>query len=972
MSVFQRAVLVLLVGFVAVTPALAQNPTGTLTGHVTDGKEALPGVSVTVSAPTMQGARSGVTTINGDYIFTFLPPGQYAVRFELEGFQTVETTIKISAAQTQKLDAVMPQARVAEQVTVVGSQETISTSGQAATTYEKAFIEKLPVARDMVNTTLLAPGVNNNGPRNAITISGAQSYENLFLVNGVVVNENLRGQPLSLFIEDAIQETTTSTGSISAEYGRFNGGVVNTLTKSGGNEFSASARVTLNNDKWTAPTPATVSRLDEIRPTYEATLGGFLARDRAWFFLAGRDYNQSLKQQTYLTNIPYTFNAPDKRYEGKLTLALNPNHRLIGSYMELHQDTENFDPWGSAMDLAFLVSYKNPSTLLAGNYTGVLSDAFFVEGQYSKRTFEFDGYGNMFRGDLIKGTWVTNLTGVGDWNGAAFCGSCPAETRNNEDVLAKGSWFASTANLGSHDVVFGADRFHSLQFSYNPQSGSDYIIYATRPIVQGQTVTSQFLSGATYILWWPVLEDAHQEDFRTDSLFVNDRWRLNNSWTINVGARYDKNHGVNADGALVAKDSKLSPRLGVTFDPNGDGDWQINAGFAKYVNSVSGAAAGQNGVLRSGQPAFFEWLYNGPDINAEAPYVSSGDALQQLFNWFNSVGGTNNRDPNDFVYAQIPGLTAKINGTLTSPSADEMTLGITKRLGSRGLLRLDLIRRDFKNYYTLRLDRSTGQVTDEFGNTYDVALTENDKGNLQRTYDAMQVQADYRLTDRWTVGGNYTLSRTYGNVEGETSGSGPVPISVEFYPEYIRQSWNLPKGDLSTDQRHKVRLWAVWDMIASKHHHLSVSLMQRFDSGRPYGAFGNIDSTPYVTNPGYASPPTGGVTYYFTPRDAYRTDNIYATDVAVQYAFSLPALGRDVQFFLEPRVTNVLDRHGAVKVNTSVYTNFDDPSLLPFNPFTETPREGVNWQKDPSFGQPQKPADYQTPRRFVVSFGVRF
>ena len=53
------------------------------------------------------------------------------------------------------------------------------------------------------------------------------SFENLFMVNGVTVNENLRGQPYDLYIEDAIQETTIATAGISAEYGRFSGGVVN-------------------------------------------------------------------------------------------------------------------------------------------------------------------------------------------------------------------------------------------------------------------------------------------------------------------------------------------------------------------------------------------------------------------------------------------------------------------------------------------------------------------------------------------------------------------------------------------------------------------------------------------------------------------------------------------------------------------------------------------------------------------------
>ena len=71
------------------------------------------------------------------------------------------------------------------------------------------------------------------------------SYENLFLVNGVTVNENLRGQAHDLYIEDAIQETTIATAGVSAEYGRFSGGVVNVITKSGGNLFSGSFRDTL-------------------------------------------------------------------------------------------------------------------------------------------------------------------------------------------------------------------------------------------------------------------------------------------------------------------------------------------------------------------------------------------------------------------------------------------------------------------------------------------------------------------------------------------------------------------------------------------------------------------------------------------------------------------------------------------------------------------------------------------------------
>ena len=107
------AILALLVGLLAL-PLFAQTyPTGTLSGHITDGKEALPGVTVSASSPNLQGTRVATSNVNGDYIFSFLPPGEYKVRFELLGFQTIDTSVKINAAQTQRLDATLPQDKVA-------------------------------------------------------------------------------------------------------------------------------------------------------------------------------------------------------------------------------------------------------------------------------------------------------------------------------------------------------------------------------------------------------------------------------------------------------------------------------------------------------------------------------------------------------------------------------------------------------------------------------------------------------------------------------------------------------------------------------------------------------------------------------------------------------------------------------------------------------------------------------------------
>ena len=110
-------------------------------------------------------------------------------------------------------------------------------TAEVATSFKKDFIEKLPVARTFQQAALMTPGRREQRSESgAMSISGAASFENLFMVNGVVVQDNLRSTPLNLFIEDALQETTTTTSGVSAEYGRFSGGVVNAITKSGGNE----------------------------------------------------------------------------------------------------------------------------------------------------------------------------------------------------------------------------------------------------------------------------------------------------------------------------------------------------------------------------------------------------------------------------------------------------------------------------------------------------------------------------------------------------------------------------------------------------------------------------------------------------------------------------------------------------------------------------------------------------------------
>ena len=291
----------------------------------------------------------------------------------------------------------------------------------------------------------------------------------------MVVNENLRGQSLDLFIEDAIQETTTSTSAISAEYGRFTGGVVNAITRSGGNQISGSVRANLENEDWEQPTPLTVAQEDSIKDTYELTLGGYLWKDRLWFFTAGRTFDRQQAEQTFVTNVPYTRGRSEDRLEGKLTLALNKSHSLLASIIDIDSMTTNNDPFGIVLETKALTDREDPQTLTAYNYTGVVTPNLFVEAQYSEREFTVAKGAGSNATDFIGGTTLIDLqNSAATYHTPYFCGFCRDEERNNESLLVKGSYFVSTENAGSHDIVVGYDSFSDLTASENHQSPSGF------------------------------------------------------------------------------------------------------------------------------------------------------------------------------------------------------------------------------------------------------------------------------------------------------------------------------------------------------------------------------------------------------------------------------------------------------------------------------------------------------------------
>jgi hypothetical protein len=980
----------------AAQPALAQAPSGNVSGRVVsaDGLP-LPGVTVSLTSPSVPGMRSTVTSEAGAYLFALLPPGVYTVTFDLEGFQRQQREINVASTQNSVLDVTMSIGTVNVSVNVVANAQPFVETAQVASNFKQDLMATLPSNRTIDAAILMAPAVHPTGPRGAYTINGSQSYENVYMMNGAVITENLRGLPMTPYIEDAIQEITISTSGISAEYGRFAGGVVTAVTKSGGNDYSGSFRTSFANDSWRSLTPFQSNQLragtprsqltaDKVVPTYEATFGGPVRQDKLWYFGAVRSQEQVERRSTVGTLIPYERRNDEQRYEGKLTYTPKTGHSLQGSYFKLNQTLFN-NTGSNVMDLESLTPQGQPQTMVSAQYTGVMTRNFSWSALYSARKFSLTDVGANTT-DRINGTLMLDLQNNWRYWSPTFCSGSACgdgdEQRNNENIVVKGSYFLSRPSAGTHQLVFGYDYFNDNIIANTHPSGSDYRIRGTTSYIRDQKVYPVLRPGMTTLDFNPIEAISQGSDLRMHSLYANDTWRLNDRVTLNLGIRLDKNDATDGDGKNVGNDVSFSPRFAAVWDPSGRGSWAVNASVARYTMALTSNLAAS--TAKAGNAATYRWLYTGPAINGDVtnatPITSittTEAAIRQVFEWHDSLGG-------DTRQAQVvtrPGINMIIDEPLTSPYAVEFAGGVSRALGQRGSIRTDFVYRDFRNFYGLRTDLQTGTVTN--GTTRaDVGVIENADKN-QRQYVGMTTQATYDVESWLSVGGNYTLSRAHGDLDGETVAGGPSGSLANNYPEYRVASWNYPEGDLAIDQRHRSRLWATYQApIAGRAGSLSIGVLQQLASGVPYAPVLPVPIAGAVTNPGYVTPPPV-VEYFVLGRDPFRTEATYRTDLSVNYAYRFGRGGAmSPEAFFHGEVLNLFNQFQLCGCGENVFRNggIADASTISaavapiaaFNPYATQPVEGTHWRKAPTFGQAVNSFAYTSPRIFRFSVGVRF
>ena len=540
--------------------ALAQTTTTALRGKVENENAGLPGVLVTLKSPVLQGERTTSTSANGDYSFSGIPAGRLHRHVHASGLPDRDEDDQAHGrpARPRRTRPWRCRAFRRRRRSSAEGRDGLDDDAGLHDASRRSSTNKLPVGRTILSVGRALVGPQPDGRTRATrpTISGGQTFDNLFTVDGAVVMDNIRGTPNNLFIEDAIQETTTSVNSVSAEYGRFTGGVVNTVTKSGGNQFSGSFRTTFTNDAWSAITPAQRDRASSrsTRSTRRRSAGRSGRTTSGSSAPAGSRTTTDAAQTVAPTNITYEHGDDEKRYQGKLTLTPFASQTFAVNYLKINQDAERAT--SSATSSTSTASCTASSRRRSSRPTTTASSRATSSSKalYSKRKFTFENSGSLYT-DLIKGTLMRDRSnGNARYNSPTFCGVCDPEERDNKDYPRQGDVLPldGEPRLAQHRPrvrPLRRARARRTTTSRAATTGS------SRRRRSSRTATSSRSSTAGLVRLLHADRHAEQGLRRPDALGLPERHvaRSTTASPSNLGVRYDKN---DADGQPRRRDGE--------------------------------------------------------------------------------------------------------------------------------------------------------------------------------------------------------------------------------------------------------------------------------------------------------------------------------------------------------------------------------------------------------------------------------
>ena len=459
-------------------PLLADGPqTGTIDGRVTDAEgQALPGVSVTLAGP--QRTRNMVTDADGGYRFALLQAGEFTLKAELEALGSAEFATTLNPGQRRGVNLILRPTE-AEEITVTADAALISKydTGTISTVRAEVAENVAYGTRNYSSTLRQLPGVVSIGESDALpAVNGGLSTETQVLIDGVDTSNTRRGGEARLIMPStALSESRLETQGFSAEYGRVMGGVINSTVKTGTNDLHANLLYIGQNPKWRAPNQLELERADDHTPSFEASMGGPIRREKAWFFVAWADFTNNLIDQLKDGTVVDSSRTSEPRI-AKLNFQPSDRHQIAGTWID-SRGNGIANP-GNSGDFLSLMDRPLFAQLATVTWSVAASSSVFLEVKASKRKDLYprnllfpkesldanaspdDPPGNNYRyRDLL-----TNLRHNGPASGSGIgYNDFPRDTAS-----ASASIFR-----GTHEVKFGID-IQDIAFTNLGNVGKEY------------------------------------------------------------------------------------------------------------------------------------------------------------------------------------------------------------------------------------------------------------------------------------------------------------------------------------------------------------------------------------------------------------------------------------------------------------------------------------------------------------------